>query len=105
MKMGADGFRTLPCGKPFALVMDVTDWGGSLKVQTDAAAEMKIQWETNLKIKVEIKNLQGQPDVDTRTNEGHYMIRGAHVSEIDIMTYPDWIFPVVNRYMFPLEGR
>jgi peptide/nickel transport system substrate-binding protein len=105
MKKGADGFRTLPSGKPFTLVMDVSDWGGSLKVQTDAAAEMKSQWEKNLGIKVEIKNLQGQPTLDTRTNEGQYMIRGAHVSEIDIMTYPDWIFPVVNRYTFPLEGR
>jgi hypothetical protein len=32
-------------------------------------------------------------------------LRGAHISEIDIWTYPDWIFPIVNRYMFPLEGR
>jgi hypothetical protein len=33
------------------------------------------------------------------------MLRGAHISEIDILTYPDWLFPIVNRYMFPLEGR
>jgi len=33
------------------------------------------------------------------------MLRGAHISEIDIWTYPDWLFPIVNRYMFPLEGR
>jgi hypothetical protein len=33
------------------------------------------------------------------------MIRAAHTAEIDILTYPDWMFPVVNRYMFPLEGR
>lgn len=105
MKVGADGFRTLPSGKAFEMVVDVTDWGGSLKVQTDVAAEMKVQWETNLKIKVKVNNIQGQPDVDTRTNEGYYMIRAAHVSEIDILTYPDWLFPVVNRYMFPLEGR
>lgn len=105
MTVGADGFRQLPSGKPFTLVMMVTDWGGSLKVQTDAAAETKTQWETNLKIKVEIQNLQGQPNVDTLTNEGQYMIRGCHVSEIDIMTYPDWMFPIVNRYFMPLEGR
>ncbi len=105
MKKGADGFRQLPSGKPFTLIMDISDWGGSLKVQTDAAAEAKNQWEKNLGIKVEIKNLQGQPDLDTRTNEGYYMLRGAHISEIDIWTYPDWIFPIVNRYMFPLEGR
>ncbi|HJR80021.1 MAG TPA: ABC transporter substrate-binding protein [Anaerolineales bacterium] len=105
MTKGADGFRTLPSGEPFEMVIDVTDWGGSLKVQVDAANEMEQQWETNLGIAVRVNNIQGQPDVDTRTNEGYYMLRGAHISEIDILTYPDWLFPVVNRYMFPLQGR
>jgi len=99
-----NGKRTL-AGQPFTLTIDITDWGGSLKVQTDAAAEMEVQWEQNLSLDIEVLNLQGQPDVDTRTNEGFYMLRGAHISEIDIWTYPDWIFPIVNRYMFPLEGR
>ena len=105
MKKGADGFRTLPSGKPFEMVMDISDWGGSLKVQVDAAEEMKKQWGENLGINVKVNNLQGQPDLDTRTNEGYYMIRGSHTAEVDVLTYPDWMFPVVNRYMFPLEGR
>ena len=105
MTKGADGFRTLPSGKPFTLVIDVTDWGGSLKVQVDAANEVANQWGANLGIQVKVNNIQGQPDVDTRTNEGYTMLRAAHISEIDIWTYPDWIFPIVNRYMFPLEGR
>lgn len=105
MAKGADGFRTLPSGKPFEMVIDVTDWGGSLKVQVDAANEMQKQWGDNLGLKVRVNNINGQPDVDTRTNEGQYMLRGAHVSEIDILTYPDWMFPIVNRYYMPLEGR
>jgi peptide/nickel transport system substrate-binding protein len=105
MTKGADGFRTLPSGEPFELVMDTTDWGGSLKLQVDAADEMKKQWEANLGIHVKVNNIQGQPDVDTRINEGYYMMRGAHISEIDILTYPDWLFPIVNRYMFPLQGK
>jgi peptide/nickel transport system substrate-binding protein len=105
MEKGADGFRTLPSGEPFVLTIDISDWGGSLKVQVDAADEMKKQWEANLGIAVTIFNLQAQPELDTRTNEGYYMLRGAHISEIDILTYPDWLFPVVNRYYFPLEGR
>ena len=105
MTKGADGFRTLPSGTPLALTLDISDWGGSLKVQVDAADEMKKQWGENLGLNIEIKNLQGQPDLDTRTNEGYYMLRGAHIAEIDILTYPDWVFPVVNRYYFPLEGR
>lgn len=101
-----DGFRTLPSGKPFTLIIDISDWGGILQVQVDAAEEMKNQWETNLGIRVQINNLQGQqPDLDARTNEGYYMLRAAHVSELDVLTFPDWVFPVVNRYMFPLQGR
>jgi peptide/nickel transport system substrate-binding protein len=105
MTKGADGFRSLPSGEPLVLTLDISDWGGSLKVQVDAADEMKKQWGENLGLNIEIKNLQGQPDLDIRTNEGYYMLRGAHISEIDILTYPDWLFPVVNRYYFPLEGR
>ncbi len=105
LKKGADGFRTLPSGEPFVLTMDISDWGGSLKVQTDAAAEAKAQWEKNLALKIEVKNLQGQPDLDIRTNNGYYMLRGAHISELDIFTYPDWLFPIVNRYYMPLEGK
>jgi hypothetical protein len=75
-----------------------------LKVQADAAAEAKAQWEKNLGLKVKVNNLQGQPELDTRTSGGQYMLRGAHISEIDIWTYPDWLFPIVQRYMFPLEG-
>lgn len=44
MEKGADGMRMLPSGKPFELVMDMSDWGGSLKVQVDASNEMVNQW-------------------------------------------------------------
>lgn len=105
LEVGADGFRTLPSGEPWEITLDISDWGGSLKVQVDAADEVKRQWADNLSLNIRILNLQGQPELDTRTNEGYYMLRGVHSAEIDILTYPDWMFPVVNRYMFPLEGR
>jgi peptide/nickel transport system substrate-binding protein len=106
MKKGTDGFRTLPSGKAFTLIIDVTDWGGSLKVQTDAAAEVKNEWEKKLAIKIEVKNLQGQPDATTRLNNCWYMLKAIHVSEVDIWTYPDWIFPVhITTYWDALEGK
>lgn len=105
MEKGADGFRTLPSGEPWEITLDISDWGGSLKVQVDAADEVKKQWAENLGLNIKILNLQGQPDLDIRTNEGYFMLRGVHSAEIDILTYPDWMFPVVNRYMFPLEGK
>jgi peptide/nickel transport system substrate-binding protein len=99
-----DGKRTL-AGEPFTLIIEISDWGGSYAVQVDAAAEMEAQWEQNLSLDVEILDLQGQPELDTRTSEGWYMLRGAHISELDIWTYPDWLFPIYNRYAFSLEGR
>ena len=38
MNKDAEGFRTLPSGEPFELTVDISDWGGSLKVQEDSAA-------------------------------------------------------------------
>jgi ABC-type transport system substrate-binding protein len=59
----------------------------------------------NLAILVEINDLQNnQGEADYRVAQGYYMLRAGHVSELDIWTYPDWIFPVNNRFMFPLEG-
>jgi peptide/nickel transport system substrate-binding protein len=86
-------------------MIDIADWGGSYSVQFNAAVKMEEQWEQYLSLDVEILDLQGQAEADSRTNEGYYMLRGTHISELDIWTYPDWIFPVMNRYIFPLEGR
>ena len=33
------------------------------------------------------------------------MLKGGHISELDIWPFPDWLFPIVNRYYMPLEGR
>ncbi len=99
-----DGWRELPSGKPFTLIIDVTEWGGSYDVQIQSAGEMKRQWEANLDIQVAINDLAGNPAADDRTAAGYYMLRACHVSELDLWTYPDWVFPIRNQYMFPLEG-
>jgi peptide/nickel transport system substrate-binding protein len=101
----SDGWRDLPSGKAFTLLIDMTDWGGSYEVQLNAATEIAAQWGSNLHIQVQVNDLQGDPQVDARTNEGYFMLRAAHISELDLWTYPDWVFPVTNRYMFPLAGR
>jgi peptide/nickel transport system substrate-binding protein len=105
MTKGADGFRTLPSGTAFDLIIDVTDWGGDLAVNVDGSNELKAQWEANLGIKTTINNLQGQPISGTRMNEGFYMLKVAEMAEVDIWTFPEQIFPVRNNYSFPLTGR
>jgi hypothetical protein len=33
------------------------------------------------------------------------MLRNCHASEVDIWTYPDWIFPLRDNRAWPLEGK
>ena len=105
MKKGADGFRTLPSGKPFILILDVDSWGGDLAVNVDGSNELKTQWEKNLALSVSVNNLDGQPTAGTRMVEGYYMLKVAEMAEVDIWTFPEQVFPVRNNYSFPLEGR
>lgn len=106
MKKGADGFRTLPSGKAFTLVIDVDDWGGDFDVNMNGTTEIKAQWEKNLGIQVSINNVKGQPSATTRMTEGYYMLKvfGAG-GEMDLWTFPEQVFPVRNNYCFPMTGR
>jgi peptide/nickel transport system substrate-binding protein len=103
MKKGADGFYTLPSGKPFTLVVDVTDWPGQ-KISEDAGAEIQKQFEA-AGIKTDLKNVIGQPDANERQIQGYYMLRCSEASEMDLWTYPDEVFPVRNNREWPLEGH
>jgi peptide/nickel transport system substrate-binding protein len=100
-----DGFRDLPSGAPFTLVMDQGNWGGDVipVVSNEAYA-------TNLKevgVKTLINDLMGQPDWSLRFKEGLFMIRNTHASELDVWTFPDWIFPLrgTEARAWPLEGK
>ena len=98
-----DGLRDLPSGAPFTLVMDVGDWGG--KEVSEGGSEVYAGNLEALGIDVLLNNLVGQPDWDLRQNQGLYMLRNMHASELDIWTYPDWMFPLRNNRAWPLEGR
>ena len=100
-----DGWRDLPSGAPFELVMDQGDWGGQVipVVSNEAYA-------TNLEevgVNTLINDLIGQPDWTLRFQQGLFMIRNTHASELDVWTFPDWIFPLrgTEARAWPLEGR
>jgi peptide/nickel transport system substrate-binding protein len=100
---GSDGFRTLKSGKPFQLIIDLNDWGTEA-INTAATTT----FEENLKavgINTLQNNLIGSPDSDLRQTSGEYMIRNCHVSEVDLMTFPSWVFPNNDQRAWPLVGR
>jgi len=102
-----DGWRDLPSGKPFTLIMDLNAWGGE-RVTTEATEVYKKNLE-DVGVKVLVNNVIGQPEAGLRGDYGvGFMLRTTHASEIDIWTYPDWIFPLRGQgegtRSFPMQG-
>lgn len=101
-----DGFRELPSGEKFELILDLSDWGGKL-VATESTEVFAKDLEA-VGIKTIINNVIGQPDANLRGNYGLYMLRNMHMSEIDLWTYPDWVFPLrgggEGSRAFPMQG-
>jgi peptide/nickel transport system substrate-binding protein len=100
-----DGTRDLPSGAPFTLVMDQGDWGG----QVIPVVSNEV-YATNLRemgIDVLINDLMGQPDWTQRQLQGLFMIRNMHASELDLWTFPGWVFPLTwnESRSWPLEGQ
>jgi peptide/nickel transport system substrate-binding protein len=100
---GSDGFRTLKSGAPFQLIVDVTDWGTEA-VQVAAATTLEQNFK-DVGVNTLQKNLVGSPDGDLRAKNGLFMIRSSHMSEVDLLTYPAWVFPTNNERAWPLTGR
>jgi peptide/nickel transport system substrate-binding protein len=103
-----DGVRDLPSGEPFTMVIDLNDWGGE-RVNVEANEVYQENLEA-VGISVILNNVIGQPDAALRGNYGvGWVLRNAHASEIDLWTYPDWVFPLRGggegaRY-FPMQGQ
>jgi peptide/nickel transport system substrate-binding protein len=97
-----DGCRDLPSGAPFTLVLDLTDWGReSITVPSTEVYSGNLN---EVGICTLVNNVIGQPDSQLRQDEGLYMLRNAHASELDIWTYPDWIFPLRRNRAWPKQG-
>ena len=99
----SDGWRDLPDGTPFTLTLDMGNWSG-VEISQKATEELETQLEA-IGIRVAINDLFDSPDWDARQVEGLFMLRNCHVAELDIWTFPDWIFPVRDNRAWPLEGK
>jgi peptide/nickel transport system substrate-binding protein len=97
-----DGIRDLPSGAPFQFIMDLNDWPGQ-RTATSATESFAGDLEA-VGFNILINNVIGTPDDNLRQIEGLYMTRLCHASELDIWTFPDWIFPLRDNRAWPLEG-
>jgi peptide/nickel transport system substrate-binding protein len=100
-----DGVRDLPSGAPFQLVIDQDgSWGGETVVR--AANEAYATSLGEVGVNVLINDVTGTPENQLRFQSGLTMLKSSHPSEMDIWTYPDWIFPLrsTNPRSWPLEG-
>ncbi|MBS3934329.1 MAG: ABC transporter substrate-binding protein [Truepera sp.] len=81
-------------GQPLELLLDIGEWGGA-EVNAETAALLQAQWRA-VGIRVVLNNAP-TPEIDRRWNEGTYMVRFVHMAEMDLWTFPDWIFPIGNE--------
>lgn len=102
-KKGPDGFRLRPDGKPLVITIDVTSWG-LRQVNAEAAQLIKKDLGA-VGLKVELKDIADGPETDVRFRSAEWMLSFAHAAELDVWTYPDWIFPVRGNRAWPLQGR
>jgi len=103
-----DGWRDLPSGEPFQLVIDMTGWARD-EIETPAAETFR---ENLMAVGVNcapLNMVSGTPESSLREKESTFMLRGCHASEVDIWTYPDWIFPLrgggEGSRSWPMEGK
>jgi len=99
-----DGFRELPSGEPFQLIIDETCW--SPQAVEDMVMPLVEEKLEAVGIDTFINMICGTAEISIRAeDQANMMIRTAHVSEVDIWTYPDWVFPMRGNRNWPMEGK
>lgn len=91
--------RTLPDASPFLLTFD---YNGSDRVES-TSANLLTQYFKAIGICVfsyDTNTYQGSD----RVGDSNWMLHTWNVSELDLWTYPDWVFPVRGSRYFPMEG-
>jgi ABC-type transport system substrate-binding protein/DNA-binding SARP family transcriptional activator len=99
-----DGWRELPSGASFQLGFHVTGWSEA-PVNVEATESFVADLRA-VGIEALIYDVRNMPEALLRVEEqGYYMLRDCHASELDIWTYPTWIFPVDDKHGWSLQGR
>lgn len=103
MTRGEDGFRTLPSGEPFELILDYWDYG-LLNQVADASEILRINLEA-VGIRARLNQLADANEwLGTLNENASYMFSAVGAAEMDLWTYPAWIFPVNGERIWPAVG-
>jgi peptide/nickel transport system substrate-binding protein len=103
MARGEDGFRTLPSGEPFELVLDYWDYG-LLNQVADASEIFRVNLEA-VGIKARLNQLADVNEwLGTLNENSSYMFSAVGAAEMDLWTYPDWVFPIRGERIWPAVG-
>lgn len=97
-----DGFRLGQNGEPLEVTLDITSGGGIRQVNSDTAQIVRTDWGTvGIKANV-IDTPPAQEGV--RAESAEWMFSFAQAAELDLWTFPDWVFPTSNSRMWPRVG-
>lgn len=98
----AAGYRMRPDGNRVSLLIDLPPQNVS-SPDTDEAVIVAEGWR-NLGIEVVLHNWPAA-EVDVRHHTGKYTVSIFGESEMDLFTYPDWVFPTSDMYWHVQVGK
>jgi peptide/nickel transport system substrate-binding protein len=101
-KRDADGYRLRPDGKRLSLLVDLPP-AASEDVSVDETQIAEDGWR---KLGIDV-NLHNWPLAEfyLRTTIGEYVVSTQSEAEMDLFTYPDWVFPTTANYWHPMVGK
>jgi peptide/nickel transport system substrate-binding protein len=95
-----DGWRDLPSGAPFQLIIDVGGWSGPT-ISINATHTYADQLAA-VGIDTLVNNLIGMPESYLRYEQGLFMLKECHASDLDVWVAPGWVFPSLYATAWPL---
>jgi peptide/nickel transport system substrate-binding protein len=99
----SEGYRTLPSGARFELVVDVWDYG--LIAITSEASELLRQNLEAVGVRTIVRTLADVNQWIQTLENSSYMFSAVGAAEMDLYTYPDWLFPVRGQRAWPRVGQ
>jgi len=102
IKRDKEGFRLRPDGKRLSIVMDIPA-ASHISHENDIGLIVAEGWR-KIGIDVIIYTPPGA-ELKLRRDLGNFTVHLHGEAEMDLFTYPDWVFPTSGRYWHPKVGK